>query len=124
MAAMQRIAAGYDSKDWQAVLAELDPDVEIDDFDIPESTGADSFLSWITRWDEAWDSWHTEDNVIRAAPDEQAIDLFTIVVKGKGSGIELRRKDALVVSFRDGKAVKLGYYNDQAQALEAVGLAP
>jgi hypothetical protein len=27
-----------------------------------------------------------------------------------------------VASFRGGKAVKLGYYNNQAQALEAVGL--
>jgi hypothetical protein len=42
--------------------------------------------------------------------------------KGKGSGVELTRPDALVASFRGGKAVKLGYYNDQTQALEAVGL--
>ena len=46
-----------------------------------------------------------------------------MVAKGKGSGVELTRPDALVAQFRDGKAVKLGYYNDQAQALEAVGLS-
>jgi hypothetical protein len=45
-----------------------------------------------------------------------------MVATGKGSGIELSRLDALAASFRDGKAVKLEYYNDQALALEAVGL--
>jgi ketosteroid isomerase-like protein len=123
LAAMRRIADAYDKKDWRAVLPDLDAEVEIDDADIPEATGEDSFLAWVGRWDEAWDSWHAEDVDIRAADDEQVIALFTMVVKGRGSGVELRRADALVASFRDGKAIKLGYYNDQAQALRAVGLA-
>ena len=98
------------------------PEVEIDDTDIPESTGADSFLEWLARWDQVWESWHIEDLEVRAAGDDQAIALFKMVAKGKGSGVELTRRDALVASFRGGKAVKLGYYNDQTQALEAVGL--
>jgi ketosteroid isomerase-like protein len=123
VAAMQRIANAIDAKDWQAVLADLDPQVEIDDADIPEATGGDSFLAWMGRWDEAWDSWHAENIEIRPAEDDQVIALLTMVVKGRGSGVELRRADALVASFRGGKAVKLGYYSDQAQALKAVGLA-
>jgi ketosteroid isomerase-like protein len=46
-----------------------------------------------------------------------------MVAKGRGSGVELTHPDAVVASFRNGKAVKLGYYSDQAAALEAVGLA-
>ncbi len=120
---MHRIAGAYDRKDWQAVLADLDPEVEIDDSDIPESTGADSFLAWIARWDEVWESWHPEDVEIREGDDEQVIALFKMVAKGRGSGIEVTRPDALVASFRGGKAVKLGYYSDQIQAPKAVGLA-
>jgi ketosteroid isomerase-like protein len=60
---------------------------------------------------------------IRPANHERVIALFTMVVRGRGSGVELRRADALVASFRDGKVVKLGHYNDQAQTLEAMGLA-
>jgi ketosteroid isomerase-like protein len=119
---MRRIVEATGRKDYQAVLADLDPEVEIDDTDIPESTGTDSFLEWLARWDQAWESWRIEDVEVRAAGDAQAIALFTMVAKGKGSGIELTRPDALVASFRDRKAVKLGYYNDQALALEAVGL--
>jgi ketosteroid isomerase-like protein len=123
VAAMRRIIDAVNAKDWQGVLADLAPDVEIDDADIPEATGGDSFLAWIARWDEAWDSWHAENIEVRPGEDDEVIALFTMVVKGRGSGVELRRADALVASFRGGKAVKLGYYNDQAQALTAVGLA-
>jgi ketosteroid isomerase-like protein len=120
--AMRRILEAAGRRDYQAVLADLDPEVEIDDTDIPESTGTDSFLEWLARWDHAWESWRVEDVEVRAAGDDQAIALFRMVATGKGSGIELTRPDALVASFRGGKAVKLGYYNDQALALEAVGL--
>jgi ketosteroid isomerase-like protein len=119
---MRRVVEAAGRQDYQAVLADLDPEVEIDDTDIPESTGTDSFLEWLARWDQVWESWHIEDLEVRASSEDQAIALFTMVAKGKGSGVELTRPDALVASFRDGKAVKLGYYNDQAQALEAVGL--
>jgi len=120
---MRRMVEAVDRRDWPAVLADLDAEVEIDDSDIPEATGKDSFLAWIARWDEPWESWRTEDFDIRPAENDQVIALFTMVVKGRGSGVELRRADALVASFRGGRAVKLGYYNDQAQALKAVGLA-
>ncbi len=119
---MRRIVEAAGRKDYQAVLADLDPKVEIDDTDIPESTGTDSFLEWLARWDEAWDSWRIQDIDIRAAGDDRAIALFQMVAKGKGSSIELTRPDALVASFRDRKVVRLGYYNDQALALQAAGL--
>jgi ketosteroid isomerase-like protein len=120
---IRRIVEATGRQDYQAVLADLDPEVEIDDTDIPESTGTDSFLEWLARWDQVWESWHIEDLEVRAAGDDQAIALFKMVAKGKGSGLELTRPDAVVASFRGGKAVKLGYYNDQTQALEAAGLS-
>ena len=120
--AMRRIVEAASRHDYRAALSDLDPAVEIDDTDIPEATGADSFLDWLARWDGVWESWHVEDIEVRES-EEQVIALFTMVAKGRGSGIELTRPDALVASFRGGKVVKLGYYNDQAQALKAVGLA-
>jgi len=46
-----------------------------------------------------------------------------MIVRGKGSGIELTREDAVLAEYRAGKIVRIGYYNDQAQALEAAGLS-
>jgi ketosteroid isomerase-like protein len=119
---MRRALEAVARRDYQAVVADIHPEVEIDDTDIPESTGTDSFLEWVERWDVAFKSWRFEDVEIRAAGDEQVIALFQMVATGKESGIELSRPDAVVASFRDGNVVKVGYYNDQAVALQAVGL--
>jgi ketosteroid isomerase-like protein len=54
---------------------------------------------------------------------DRAIGLFLVHAKGKGSGIELSRRDALVCTLRAGKIARGTYYNDQRQALEAVGLS-
>ena len=108
--------------DYAAAATELGPKVEIDDTDIPESTGTDSFYAWLARWDEAWESWSIEDLEVRPAGEHRTISLFKMIAKGKGSGIELARNDAVVAEYREGKIVRIAYYNDQSQALEAVGL--
>jgi ketosteroid isomerase-like protein len=109
--------------DYEAAATELGPDFEIDDTDIPESTGADSFYAWMARWDESWENWRIEDLAIQAVGEDRTISLFKMIVKGKGSGIELARDDGVLAEFRDGKIVRIGYYNDQAQALEAAELS-
>ena len=109
--------------DYAAAAVELGPKLEIDDTDIPESTGTDSFYAWLARWDEAWESWTIEDLEVRPVGEDRTISLFKMIVKGKGSGIELTRYDALVAGYGDGKIVRMAYYNDQARALEAVGLS-
>jgi ketosteroid isomerase-like protein len=109
--------------DYAAAAAELGPKVEIDDTDIPESTGTDSFYAWLARWDEAWESWRIEDLDVRPVGEDRTISLFKMIAKGKGSGIELARNDAVVAEYREGKIVRIAYYNDQSQALEAVGLS-
>jgi ketosteroid isomerase-like protein len=115
------------SDDWQPVLAELNTDVEIDDLDISLDTehyrGHDRFRRWIGVWNEAWESWRVEKLEVRPVGEDRVIALFLMLVKGKGSGIELSRRDALVCTLRSGKIAEMGYYNDQQQALEAVGLA-
>jgi ketosteroid isomerase-like protein len=119
----RRFTEALNRGDYKTAAAELDSELEIDDTDIPESTGADSFYAWLSRWDAAWENWRVEDVDIRPAGEDRTISLFKMIVRGKGSGIELTREDAVLAEFRDGKIVRLGYYNDQAQALEAAGLS-
>ena len=114
------------SDDWQPVFAEVDPDVEIDDLDISLDSeryrGHDGVRKWIGVWMESWESWTLEDVQVRSVGEDRAIGLFLVRAKGKGSGIELSRRDALVCTLRAGKIEKGTYYNDQRQALQAVGL--
>ena len=112
--------------DWQPVFAEVDADVEVDDLDISLDTehyrGHDAVRVWVGVWNEAWASWRIEGVEVRPVGEDRAVALFVMVVTGKGSGIELSRHDALVCTLRAGKIAEVGYYNDQQQALEAVGL--
>ena len=121
------LVRAQETGDWQPVLAELDPDVEIDDLDISLDTehyrGHDAVRKWLGVWNDAWESWRVEDLEVRPVGEDRAIALFLMLVKGKGSGIELSRRDALVCTVRTGKIVEMGYYNDQQQAREAVGLS-
>jgi ketosteroid isomerase-like protein len=109
--------------DYAAAAAECSHSVEIDDTDIPESTGHDSIAAWLARWDAAWERWRLEDLEIRPVGEDRTISVFKMIVKGKGSGIELTRDDAVVTEHRDGKIVRIGYYNDQSQARNAAGLS-
>ena len=115
------------SDDWQPVFAEVDPDVEIDDLDISLDSeryrGHDSVRKWIGVWMESWESWTLEDVQVRPVGEDRAIGLFLVRAKGRGSGIELSRRDALVCTLRAGKIAEMGYYNDHQQALEALGLS-
>ncbi len=114
------------SDDWQPVLAEVDPDVEIEDLDISLDTeryrGHESVRKWIGDWMESWENWTLDEVEVRPVGEDRAIGLFLVRAKGKRSGIELSRRDALVCTLRAGKIEKGTYYNDQRQALEAVGL--
>jgi len=71
----RRFVEALNRGDYEAAATELDPELEIDDTDIPESTGADSFYVWLARWDAAWESWRIEDLDIRPVGDDCTIPL-------------------------------------------------
>ena len=119
--ATRRFTEAVNRGDYQTAAAELDLELEIDDTDIPESTGTDSFNAWLARWDQAWEDWRIEDLQIRPVGADRTISLFKMIVRGKGSGIELTREDAVLANFRNGKIVRIAYYNDRAKALEDAG---
>ena len=122
VATTRRIGEALNRRDYAAAAAELSPDFEVDDTDIPESTGADSLFEWMAQWDKAWDDWRIEDLEIRPVDEDRVLSLLRVVARGKGSGIELARDDAAITEFRDGKVVRIAYYNDRAQALAAAGI--
>lgn len=75
----------------------------------------------MARWNESWESSRIEDLEILAVDDNRTISLFKMIVRGKGSGIELAREDGVIFDYRNGKIVRIAYYNDQTEALEAAG---
>jgi ketosteroid isomerase-like protein len=106
---------------WEA----LDPEVEIFDHDIPDASnpykGAEGMAQWLSDFAQSWDRYELEVERLVDAGD-RILSLFRIRAVGAGSGVPVERRDAMVWAFRDGKLVRLDYFNDQRQALEAVGL--
>jgi ketosteroid isomerase-like protein len=128
---VQRLIDGFNRRDddWQSVLAELHSDVVIDDRDISLDAefhrGHDGICKWLGIWSDAWGSWRIESVEVRPVGEDRAIALFLMLCKGKGSGIELSRRDALVCTLRAGKIAEMVYYNELQldEAFDSVGLS-
>jgi len=109
---------------WETALEDLDPDVEIHDYDIPDAGGVfrghDGYRDWVKHWTEGWETTRMEDPEFRAIGDDCVIALFRMVAIGAHSGLELERDDAVVYRIRAGRIVRVEYFNDQQQALGAV----
>jgi ketosteroid isomerase-like protein len=112
-------------EDVERAAADLAPDAEIHDYDIPDASvyrGPEGFFKWLAVWSESWESWRFEDVEVRDAGEGRVLVLFTMTVVGRGSGVEISRPDGIAYTVRDGKIVRIEYFNDQRQALEAVDL--
>ena len=103
----------------------MDDGTEIFDHDIPDArnpyrgrTGVDD---WLSDFGAAWDRYEMHIERLIDVGD-RVVSLFRIRAVGAGSGIAVERGDGMVWTFRDGKLARLDYFNDQNQALEAVGL--
>lgn len=126
VALVQRSLEAFARGDLQTVVRDLDPEIEIDDTDIPDGDdyrGHAAYFAWLARWDEGWESSRIEDVTVEVGVGDRVLALFRMVVKGKGSGIEMERNDALVCEVRAGKISRIGYYNDQAKAKAAAGVS-
>jgi ketosteroid isomerase-like protein len=114
-------------EDWVALAGTIADDCEVHDFDIPDAAGEiyrgpDGMLDWLAEFDRAWASWRVTGERFRSAPDGRVIALFQMLTRGRESGIEMSRDDAIVYVLTDGKISRIEYYNDQRAGLEAVGL--
>ena len=100
----------------------LDPAFEVHDHDSPDLNvlgGHAGFLRWIDDWDAM--EWSVEpEKYIDAG--ERVVVLLRLSARGRGSGLSLERLDGMVWTVRNGKAIRLDYYNNPTEALEAAGL--
>ena len=125
------VRAAFDAlrrEDWVALASTIADDCEVRDFDIPDAAGEvyrgpDGMLDWLAEFDRAWASWRVTGEVFRSAPDGRVVALFRMLTRGRGSGIDMSRDDAIVYVISGGKISRIEYYNDQEAALRAVGLS-
>ncbi|MFI5025607.1 MAG: nuclear transport factor 2 family protein [Solirubrobacterales bacterium] len=71
---------------------------------------------------EAWEERRLEPEEFLDAGDEVVV-LLHEYRRGKGSGVELESKTAVVITVSGGRVVRIQGYMDRAAALEAAGLS-
>jgi ketosteroid isomerase-like protein len=102
----------------------LDEEVEVSDHDTPdqgEYRGHAGLGRWLEEWGAAWAKWSIEPEEFVDAGD-RIVAVIRMKTEGQGSGVETERQDAMVITMRDGKWLRVDYYNNRKQALESVGL--
>jgi ketosteroid isomerase-like protein len=97
---------------------------EVHDHDLPDAgvyRGPEGVARWGDAWAEAWDDWKFETEEYIDVGDRVVV-IARMWARGKGSGVTVQRHDGLVITVRNGEAVRLDYFSSKAEALEAVGL--
>ena len=72
---------------------------------------------WLTAWDHYW---MTAEDFIDAA--DEVVVLMRVHARAASTDVVLEQRMAAVWTLRDGRAVRVRYYDDRTDALEAVGL--
>jgi ketosteroid isomerase-like protein len=123
--ATREFIAAYNRRDFDAAVASFDPDI---DWVLPERQKSDSCRGpdEVRRFwegiDETFDELRLQPQEFVDAGDRVATRLRHYG-RGKGSGIEIDEElYHQVVTFRAGRMVRIEYFGEWAEALEAAGL--
>jgi ketosteroid isomerase-like protein len=126
--AFKRFADANNRRDVEAMLAELDADVEWRSAILGslggETTvhrGHEGVREMLRDLYEAFSEFQVEFSDIRDLGD-RVVAIGRWVTRGEESGIETTPPLASVVEFKDGKAIRVQSYLDPKEALAAVGL--
>jgi ketosteroid isomerase-like protein len=126
--AFKRIADANNRRDVEAMLAELDPEVEWQSAVLGslggETTvhrGHDGIREMLRDLYEAFSEFHVQFLEIRDLGD-RIVAIGRWITRGEESGVETSPPLASVIDFRNGKALRVRSYLDPKEALEASGL--
>jgi ketosteroid isomerase-like protein len=84
--------------------------------------GRNAFRDVVRELDESFEEMRWEPEQFIEAPGGEVVVLVRALGRGRGSGIEIDNQIAHVWSFRGNTSVRMVIYEEQAEALEAVGL--
>jgi ketosteroid isomerase-like protein len=127
--AVKRFLDAYNRQDVEAMLEELDPEVEYHPA-LPILLGGEATLyrghegvrRLFREIYDAFDEIHVEYSEFRDLGD-RVVGIGRVRMRGKGSGAETEAPTGSVVEFKNGKGIRVRTYLDPKEALEAAGLS-
>jgi ketosteroid isomerase-like protein len=124
----RRFIHAYNRRDLEAMLQELDPEVEWHPAILApverEATvyrGHEGVRQWVRDLDEVFDEIDVRPSEIHDLGD-QVVWVGEIRMRGRGSGAWTESPMASVSEIRNGKVIRVRTYLDPTKALEAAGL--
>jgi ketosteroid isomerase-like protein len=123
---VRRFEESWASQDLDAALGCVHDEIEFDwSGSIGPFVGTYRGHDGVTRfWHdmlEAWERFSPEaEEVIDCGPD-RLITLDVVRARGKGSGIDMQSRGAMLWTLRDGKILRAKMFQTKDEALEAVG---
>jgi ketosteroid isomerase-like protein len=126
--AFKRAAEAINRRDIEALLAEVDSEVEWYPVMLASVAGGaavyrghEGVRAWIGDVDETFGETYSEFPEIRDLGD-RVVAIGRLRVRGKESGVEVESPIIYVADFRNGKAFHVRTYLDREEALAAAGL--
>jgi ketosteroid isomerase-like protein len=115
-------------RDAEALLSELDPEVEWHSAILMAMGGSQTVYrghegvrEWLRDLYETLSEFHAEYPEIRDLGD-QMVAIGFVRGRGTASGAEIESPHGTVVEFKNGKGIRIRTYLDPKEALEAAGL--
>ena len=122
---VRRMYEAFYGGDAAGALAYFDPEVVVDVSRRLEggiSHGRDELNKMISEWVGTFDEWREEIAEIL----DRGSQVYVLAVqhgRGKGSGVEVEERYALIYEVEGDKITRMTMYGEPAEALEAVGLS-
>jgi ketosteroid isomerase-like protein len=84
--------------------------------------GHEGFVAAMENPSEAFDSWRHQPLAFHDCSDRVLVDIM-LSTRGQGSGIEFQRPEWHVWTLRDGKAARVAWLEDEAEARHLAGVS-
>jgi ketosteroid isomerase-like protein len=107
--------------DWTLV----DERLVLHDHELPDAGvfhGRQGWLAWLGNWEASFAETRIEVLELLPVDDERVLVIQRLTTRGRGSGVDLERRDAQILTFGDGKLVRIDYYGSDVEARRAAGL--
>jgi ketosteroid isomerase-like protein len=120
---IRRMYEAFHGGDADGALAYFDPEVVVDAsrrVDGGIGHGREELNTIITRWLGTWEEWREEIEEMRDL-GSQVFVIATQRGRGKGSGVEVENRYALLYEVHGDQIARMTVYIEPAEALEAAG---
>jgi ketosteroid isomerase-like protein len=107
----------------EPLWGDMDPEIQVHAHDILDAPtvyrGHDGWRKWEADFASTFESYSFDTDELIDAGAGKVVQVGRLSARGRGSGVPVERLDALVWTIRDGKTVRLDYYNSRDKALDA-----